>query len=43
MLECRRQAAYCRAELGDIPAALRDFRALLAEISPHRGNRDESE
>ena len=33
MLECRRQAAYCRAELGDIPAALRDFRALLTEIS----------
>jgi tetratricopeptide (TPR) repeat protein len=36
VLECRRQAAYCHAELGDTDAALAQFRSLLARIPDER-------
>lgn len=40
--ECRRQAAYCHAELGDVEAALTAFRALLDhEIQYGRGTRSD--
>ncbi|MGI5523186.1 protein kinase domain-containing protein [Micromonospora sp. CA-259024] len=32
VLECRKQAAYCHAELGDNEAALAGFRALLRDV-----------
>jgi eukaryotic-like serine/threonine-protein kinase len=31
-LECRRQAAYCRAELGQATAALKQFREVLDQV-----------
>lgn len=31
-LECRRQAAYCRAELGQATAALKQFREVLDHV-----------
>lgn len=40
--ECRRQAAYCLAELGDIEAALAAFRGLLDhEVQQGRGTRSD--
>jgi eukaryotic-like serine/threonine-protein kinase len=33
VLECQRQVAYCRAELGDTTAALADFQALLGRTA----------
>jgi serine/threonine protein kinase len=36
VLECRRQAAYCHAELGDTGAALAGFRSLLRQIPDER-------
>lgn len=32
VLECRRQIAYCHAELGDTEAALTEFRSLLQQL-----------
>jgi hypothetical protein len=37
-LECRRQAAYCRAELGQSTAALQEFRAVLDQVRQADGD-----
>jgi tRNA A-37 threonylcarbamoyl transferase component Bud32 len=37
-LECRRQAAYCRAELGQATAALKQFREVLDQVRAKEGD-----
>ncbi|WP_079084871.1 serine/threonine-protein kinase [Streptomyces dysideae] len=37
-LECRRQAAYCRAELGQSTAALKQFQAVLDQVRQTDGD-----
>lgn len=37
-LECRRQAAHCRAELGQVTAALRQFREVLDQVRENEGD-----
>ena len=37
-LECRRQAAYCRAELGQATAALKQFREVLEQVRANDGD-----
>ena len=37
-LECRRQAAYCRAELGQATAALEQFRQVLDQVRAREGD-----
>ena len=39
-LECARQAAYCRAELGETTAALRQFEEVLSHVRAARGDAD---
>ncbi|MFG1874594.1 protein kinase [Sphaerisporangium sp. NPDC049003] len=41
-LECRRQAAYCRAELGQGTVALEELRQVLARFRAERGDGDET-
>ncbi|WP_405147155.1 hypothetical protein OG589_06745 [Sphaerisporangium sp. NBC_01403] len=41
-LECRRQAAYCRAELGQGAAALQELRQVLARFQAEKGDGDET-
>ncbi|MEU8690498.1 hypothetical protein [Streptomyces sp. NPDC048665] len=37
-LECRRQAAYCRAEIGQSTAALKQFQAVLDQVRQADGD-----
>ncbi|MFB8177709.1 hypothetical protein ACFC8N_16925 [Streptomyces sp. NPDC055966] len=37
-LECRRQAAYCRAEIGQSAAALKQFQAVLDQVRQADGD-----
>jgi hypothetical protein len=37
-LDCRRQAAYCRAELGQATAALKQFREVLDQVRANEGD-----
>jgi tRNA A-37 threonylcarbamoyl transferase component Bud32 len=41
-LACRRQAAYCRAQLGETATALRQFRDVLEDYRAVKGDGDES-
>ncbi|MCO5967503.1 serine/threonine-protein kinase [Actinoallomurus soli] len=41
-LNCRRQAAYCRAELGQTTAALSQFRVLLDQVRARDGDASET-
>ncbi|WP_308340938.1 serine/threonine-protein kinase [Streptomyces sp. JJ36] len=41
-LECLRQAAHCRAELGQVTAALGQFRAVLDQVTASEGDASET-